>query len=236
MAQRCSVCTNPNRQAIETAICTGITDEAVARQFGIQRVSVGRHRRNHIIRAAHDRLAILTRDAPLREERQLLAAAASADEAPIDEVVKASLGTRALLKKLNNIENRLERVADLAEQAGSPTGVAVLAGQQIRSLEFGAKLGGHPNFRPPTAIPQHSDRPVVSIEMVFKNSGTRETIDLIGKVVDGDKFDPGAAEGELPSPHPKQKLQGDINGYWSFDSPRSRAAKDDAAKDDAGEG
>jgi hypothetical protein len=179
-------------------------------------------------------MAILTRDAPLREERQLLAAAASAEEAPIDEVVKASLGTRALLKKLTNIENRLERMSDKAEEAGSPTGVAALAGQQIRSLEFGAKLGGHPSFRPTTLIPQNSDRPVVSIEMIFQSAGKRETIDLVGKVVDGDLVDPNATAGEtVPSPHPNQKLQGDIAGYWSFDSRRSRADKGEDEGDES---
>jgi hypothetical protein len=230
MAYPCLVCTHPDRQAIDAAIGTGVSDYEVSRKFGIERVSIGRHRRRHLIKPAQDKLAILSKDSSARQERQMLAAAAAADEPSVDVLVQAALGTRALLKKLGSIEERLERMSARAEEGGSSTGVAALAGQQIRGLEFGAKLAGNPNFRPPSAILQASDKAVVSIEMIFNNAGKRETIDLVGKVVDGDLINPSAAEGDLPAPHPNQRIRPDekvAGSYWSFGKLPDKAVDDD---------
>jgi hypothetical protein len=79
MPRPCLVCTYPDRHAIETVIGTGASDYEVGRQFDIERVSVGRHRRKHIIKPTQDRPAILAKDAGARRERQELAAAAASD-------------------------------------------------------------------------------------------------------------------------------------------------------------
>jgi hypothetical protein len=233
----CRVCSDLRREEIDAALAGGVDDCEVSRRFGIPRPSVQRHRVGHLLRAAQDRLTLLGRGRDREVERQQLAQAAAADEPPVEALVQASLGTRALLKKLGSIEERLERMSSRAEEGGSSTGVAALAGQQIRSLEFGARLAGNPNFRPPSAIPQADGRAVVSIEMVFNNAGKTETISLTGlPVIDGDKINPSVAEGELPKPPPKQKLQGSISGYWNFDKPEPpRDAADDDDAIDAGQ-
>jgi hypothetical protein len=220
MSRPCRICTDQDRPAIDAALLGGVPDRTVADRFRLPHSSVQRHRVNHLVRPAQDRLAIIARDSAEKRQRQELAQAAMADEPSVQSQVEAALGTRALLKKLGSIEDRLERMNARAEEAGSPTGVAALAGQQIRSLEFGAKLAGNPNFRPPSALPQASDKATVSIEIVFA-SAPKETIALTGRpVIDGDKIDPTAIDDEnLPKPHPNQKIRPDeklAGSYWDF--------------------
>src|SRR5215471_1526048 len=110
MGRPCLVCSSADRAAIDTAITGGASDYQVAAQFGIERVSVGRHRRRHVLKAAQDRLAIVSKGADARRERQELAAALDADEPPVEQLVQAAVGTRALLRKLDAIEGRLQRM------------------------------------------------------------------------------------------------------------------------------
>jgi hypothetical protein len=143
MPRPCLVCTHPDRNAIETLICTGASDYDVGRRFDLERVSIGRHRRLHLIKPAQDRLAILARDSAERQRRQELATtAASADGPSPAEFVEAFFGLKAQAEKLQRIEDRLERMASLAEDNQSPNGVAQVAAQQLRSVEVGAKVAG----------------------------------------------------------------------------------------------
>jgi hypothetical protein len=238
MSRPCRICTDQDRPAIDAALLGGVPDRTVADRFRLPHSSVQRHRVNHLVRPAQDRLAIIARDSEEKRQRQELAQAAMADEPSVQAQVEAALGTRALLKKLVSIEDRLERMNARAEEAGSPTGVAALAGQQIRSLEFGAKLAGNPNFRPPSALPQASDKATVSIEILFANAGKREEIALAGRpVIDGDKIDPAAIDDEnLPKPHANMKLQPDAEGkvaggYWDFTKLRRGGDEDGDEKE-----
>jgi hypothetical protein len=63
------VCTHADRQSIEELIAAGASDYAVGRQFHIERVSVGRYTRRHVIQPMQDRLAILAKDADARDRR-----------------------------------------------------------------------------------------------------------------------------------------------------------------------
>jgi len=57
MAQPCKVCHSDDREAIEAAIVANPSLSAVARQFGMNRDAMTRHRHNHMspaIRAAHE--------------------------------------------------------------------------------------------------------------------------------------------------------------------------------------
>jgi hypothetical protein len=180
MPRPCIVCSRTDRRSIDALIITGASDYAVARQFGIERVSVGRHRRQHIIKPAQDRLAILAKDADARRERQELSVAAASDTPSTQALVEATLGLRAQMAKLTSIEQRLERMATLAEGAGSSTGVAQLAAQQFRGVETGARLAGIGGFAPSAQTASRpSVVPVFSITMVFPSVGRQETISLI---------------------------------------------------------
>ena len=58
------------------------------------------------------------------------------------QFVEAYFGLRAQAEKLQRIEDRLERMAALAEESKSLHGVAQVAAQQLRSVEIGAKVAG----------------------------------------------------------------------------------------------
>jgi hypothetical protein len=221
MGRSCRICSSADREAIDALIIAGTPDYQIAQQFSMEPMSVGRHRKAHVLRQLQDKLEIVAKGSVVRQERQQLAEAAASDEPSVEALVQAALGTRALLKKLGSIEDRLERMSTRAEEGGSSTGVAALAGQQIRSLEFGARLAGNPNFRPPSAVAQAGEKAVVSIEMVFSNAGRTETISLTETerpVIDGDVVDPSADE-NVPPPHPNQKFRGRIGDYWDFSKP-----------------
>jgi hypothetical protein len=227
MSFPCRVCTSPNRAEIDATMVTpGISDYEISRRFGIARSSVQRHRARHIVKPAQDKLAILERGSKEREERRAIAEAAASDAPPIDQLLQATTGTRALLRKLDEIERRLDRMSDRAEQGGQSTAVAALAGQQFKGLEFAAKLGGHPSFRPPSAVSQAGEKATVSIEIVFA-SAPKETIALTGRpVIDGDLTDPHS-ETPVPSPQPKQKFRGSVADYWDFSERQSAHGEDD---------
>jgi hypothetical protein len=86
MPRPCLVCTHPRRQDIEALITSGASDYEVGRQFNLERVSVGRHRRRHLIKPAQDWLAILARDREAHREREQLAVAAAANSPSLDDL------------------------------------------------------------------------------------------------------------------------------------------------------
>jgi hypothetical protein len=175
MSRPCLVCCHPQRGAIETLLSAGTSDRKVARQFNIERVSLGRHRRHHILKPAQDRVAILAKDTEERRQRRELSQAAAADTPSTAALLEATLGLRRQVEKLCAIEARLERVAGAAEAAGSPTGVATIAGQQLRSVEVGSRLAGLPGFVPATqAIGQPGTAPIFSVNIIFSNGRSEE--------------------------------------------------------------
>jgi hypothetical protein len=111
-------------------------------------MAVQRHRTNHILKPAQDRLAIVSKGAGPRQERQQLATAAASDAPSPQDYADAFFGLKAQAEKLSRIEERLERMAAAAEGAGSSSGVAQLAAQQLRSVEVGAKLAGSGGYAP----------------------------------------------------------------------------------------
>jgi hypothetical protein len=114
--------------------------------FDISAMAVNRHRRRHILGPLQAAAAALDKGRAIRQQRtQQLAAIGQGDPAAI---VTAVLGMQAQVEKMQRIEARLERVADAAEQGGSPSGVAAIAGQQLRGVEVGARLAGIPAFVP----------------------------------------------------------------------------------------
>jgi hypothetical protein len=220
------------------ALISGIDDYAVARNFGLKRPAVQRHRVNHLMRAAQDRLAILAKGAEAREERQQLAeAATSSDEPPIEAQLEAIVGTRALLNQYNEVQGSLGRSRTQAEEAGAYTAVAAISGQQFRGMEFGAKLAGNRNFLPASTAPQANTQGVWSINMVFENAGKSETINVLKTVVDGDVSDPNAVGENPPAPQANQRIRHDNEGktlgeYWDFTTPSRHKPRNANTGDD----
>jgi hypothetical protein len=180
MPRPCLVCTHPDRSMIEAMIDTGASDYEVGRQFDVERVSVGRHRRLHLIKPAQDRLAILARGSAERQQRRELAATASSSDTPTpSEFVEAFFGLKAQAEKLQRIDDRLERMASLAEQQESPNGVAQLAAQQLRSVEVGARVAGVGGYAAQRGPEQGGGAGAFQINIVFQNAGRTETISTI---------------------------------------------------------
>jgi hypothetical protein len=160
-------------------IASGVSDYEVGRLFDVERVSVGRHRRRHLIKPLQDRLAILAKDSEEKRQRQELADAAASDMPSTLALVEATLGLRHQIEKLAAIEARLERMSATAEQAGASAAVAQLASQQYRGIETGSRLAGLPGFTQPTQAAGQSSSPrVFSVNIIFSN-GRREEINIL---------------------------------------------------------
>jgi hypothetical protein len=65
----CKLC-SLDPQTVEAAFASGANDRAIARQFKISAMSVGRHRRLHLLRIARDRVTLLNKDREARPQRQ----------------------------------------------------------------------------------------------------------------------------------------------------------------------
>jgi hypothetical protein len=145
----CTICENGAKlQLAAELIAVGVSDQIIADQLKVGRMSVARHRVNHGIKPLQDQLAIAGKGAEEKRERKQLAAAAASDTPSPAEVAEALLGLKAQVAKLRRIEERLERMAALAEAGESPAGVAQLAAQQLRSVEVGSKLAGVGGYAP----------------------------------------------------------------------------------------
>lgn len=125
-------------------IAEGATDAAIAARLGVGRMSVARHRANHVVRPAEAALVVASKGAAAREERSTLERAAASGQPTPAEAARAALSLEALVGRLRKVERRLERAAEAAE--ATPTALAALAGQQLRSLEFAARLGATGGF------------------------------------------------------------------------------------------
>lgn len=152
MARPCNICaSSDNRRIADAMIVEGATDAAIAARIQVGRMSVARHRANHVIRPAEAALAIANKGAPLRRERQDLERAAASDRASPAEIAKAALSMEAIAGRLRKVERRLESASQQAVNA--PTALAALAGQHVRSLEFAARLGGVGGYAPAKVQP-----------------------------------------------------------------------------------
>jgi hypothetical protein len=191
MGRPCLICLHPDRAAIEATIVAGTSDYEVGRRFRVERVSVGRHRRNHILKPTRDRLTLIARDTAERHEREKLSAAVASNAPTPAQFVEAFFGLKAQAEKLERIEARLERMAAVAEAGGSPTGVATLAAQQLRGIETGAKLVGLPGFVPARATDHAVAGSKFEVNIVFTGAGRTESFTVatpLAATIDGDGF------------------------------------------------
>ncbi len=183
MARICAICSNPakSQQAAEM-LTAGATDQAVADKLGgMSRMAVARHRQNHVIKPAQDRLALISKGAGPRQERQQLAQAAAADAPSPQAFADAFLGLKAQAEKLTSIEARLERMQAVAEAGKSANSVAQLSAQQLRAVEVGAKLSGAGGYAPAKPA-EAGGGTVFAINFIFSN-GRREKFEgLVGPI------------------------------------------------------
>jgi hypothetical protein len=178
MPRSCEICRDPAKFAkAADMLAEGASDAAISAALQVGRMSVNRHKIGHIMKPAQDRLAIISKGAGVREERQQLAQAAAADAPSPQQFADAVLGLRAQAEKLERIENRLERMAVAAETGGSANAVSQLSAQQIRSVEVGARLAGVGGYAP-RAVGEGATQAPVSITFNF-DSGQTESFTVL---------------------------------------------------------
>jgi hypothetical protein len=185
----CRACTSPRRAEIDAALGSGVSDYEVSRRFNISRPSIHRHRLRHIIKPMQDRLAVLAKDSEEQRQRRELAQAASVDEPSTQELIETHLGMRAQIANLSEVKADLRHGATIAREAGSPTGIAQIAGQQLRHVEVASRLGGTGGYRAPALTAGGIGgvlEPKWSIQIIFKGSGQTEAINIVGPVGGGE--------------------------------------------------
>ena len=139
MGQPCKICLNSDTaRVVVTLLAEGLSDQAISDRLGggIGRMSVQRHRKAHIEGPARAVVAMANKGADAAAQRaQVMTAAQVGDPA-------AFLALAAIVADLKQAQDRLERMADTAEQSGQGMTVATLTGQQLRAAELRAKMGG----------------------------------------------------------------------------------------------
>jgi hypothetical protein len=192
MGRPCTICESiDNTRLAAEMIAAGASDQAIADRIGgVHRMAVNRHRRSHVMVPASALAQVAaqaepaTHDAPrpaaFPEGAPALPVASASLVAPTatapQDIVNAALGAPRQAEKLVRIENRLERMATLAEQNGSPGQVAAIATAQLRAVETGAKLAGVGGFAPQKAD-GGGNQPVFSLTFVFPDRPA-QTIDF----------------------------------------------------------
>ena len=160
----CKICASAASIKIAAEmIAAGATDGAIAAQLGnVSRVSVHRHRVNHVERPAQALVEASNKGMAVRAERETLLAGAEAGDA-----VKSFIGLTAIVSTLKGVGDRLERVADAAEASGQRAIIAPLAAQQLKAAETRARMGGLDGFVPTKAAV--AVVPVFNLEIKFSD-------------------------------------------------------------------
>lgn len=165
----CQICASvANLKLAAEMITAGASDQAVASKIGgINRMTVSRHRRNHIEAPAKALVEAANKGRSVVEDReQTLAAVAAGDE------VAAFVGLAGIVSDLKGVRDRLERSAEAAEQAGQHPVIAQLASQQHKSAEIRGKLGAVGGFAPPKA--GAVNLPVFALNFHFSGGRTEQ--------------------------------------------------------------
>ena len=146
MGAACKICiSSESARAVAEMVAEGLSDQVISNRLGcgIGRMSVQRHRKNHIELLAKAVVGMANKGADAAAQRSQVMAAAEAGH-PL-----AFLALAAIVADMRRVQDRLERVAGAAEQAGQGTAVAALSGQQLRAAEVRAKMGGAGGYAAP---------------------------------------------------------------------------------------
>lgn len=139
----CTICVDTSKARLAAElIASGASDQAVADQLGVGRMSANRHRKNHVEAPAKALVAAANKGIDAREQRaEMLAAAETGDP-------MAFVALAAIVDDLRRVHERLERTAYAAEQDNQRLAVASLSSQQLRAAEVRAKIGEVGGYAP----------------------------------------------------------------------------------------
>lgn len=175
----CTVCASAEKAAIaREMIAAGRPDREIAERLGVGRMAVSRHRWNHIEKPARAIAEAASKALPVRREREkLLEHAKAGDLNPADFLALGSI-----VSDLRDVRDRLSRVADEAEAAGSHSAVASLAAQSLRAAEVRSRLAGHGGFGKPT-VQAGEGAPTFTVNFHF-SGGSQQLGMTPGQVVE----------------------------------------------------
>jgi hypothetical protein len=131
LGRQCTICNHPQRLEIDTALASRATYRAIARQYGVSKDALSRHKRNghiaeHIAKAAQKK--------EIKEATALKGVLVGAEEKTVAEA-------ETLLQQVTTLKTRAIAILDNAEKEG--TREACLALSEVRrTLEFLAKITG----------------------------------------------------------------------------------------------
>ena len=180
----CQICASAaNLKLAADMIASGASDQSVARKIGgINRMTVSRHRHNHIEAPAKAIVEAAGKGLAVKQEREkTLAAVAAGDE------VATFVGLAAIVTDLKGVRDRLERSATAAEEAGMHPVIAQIASQQHKSAEIRGKLGAVGGFAPPKA--GAINLPVFTLNLML--SGGRTERIAVSPIIDGQAGEDG---------------------------------------------
>jgi hypothetical protein len=186
--RNCKICSNVKlAKRCGELIAEGLSDRAIAEALGLVkpggagRMCVQRHRTAHVAAPARAILEAANRGRDAADQRQQLVAKAQAGEL---DAVDRFLALDQITADLRKTQERLERVADAAEQGGQNAAVAALSAQQLRAMEVRSKLGSVGGYAPPQ---KGGDGEAMTFTVNFHFGGGR--VETISTVVGGPVLD-----------------------------------------------
>jgi hypothetical protein len=126
MTGPCKLCTYVDQAMVRAAFTNSGNDPEIGRQFGISHVSVGRHRREHLVKPMQAAATALDRGRAIRQQREEQQAAVERGD------LLAIFKLDAIASDISRIAQRLDSSATRAAAAGQHGGHAALAGLLLR--------------------------------------------------------------------------------------------------------
>lgn len=177
----CTICYSGERSRLASEmIAAGATDQAIADRIGgINRMTVSRHRHNHVLGPARAIAEAAGKGQEAAAHRNQAVAAAEAGD-PLAFVQGA-----AIVGDLRRVHDRLERTADAAEQDKQRLTVASLSAQQLRAAEVRAKIGGVGGYAPGKAGQDGSSPGVFSVTINLGDGRVERITGSVGRMIEG---------------------------------------------------
>jgi len=147
MPRPCSVCVSEQRDSVDKTLITGAANRAVARQFGLSKDAVARHRAEHVA----ERLATAERSADVASATDLLTELRLLRAKAISLLLKAERegDYRTALAGVREARGCLELLAEVEGELDRRPQINVLLSpewQQVRAVLLDA-LRGYPEAR-----------------------------------------------------------------------------------------
>jgi hypothetical protein len=167
----CQICASAaNLKVAADMIAAGASDQVIAIKIGgINRMTVSRHRRNHVEAPAKAIAEAANKGRAVVEQREALVAAAETGDA-----TAAFIGLASIVNDLKSVRDRLERTADAAEAGGQLAVIPSTAAQQLKAAEVRARLGAVGAYAPTKAA--QVNQPVFALNILFSDGHTEQVI------------------------------------------------------------